>query len=175
MSPMGLGRVKTQRRANCREKYPIGSALWEREQHTELRRRGIGEAGSLPFARFHVFTQAGSNSEVAAHWPRVRSTPHNGHSAAPCKNHDLCTNSLTHIKRGFMLCILYVRNGGRYGGLRICAGEHRWSISSRPISRAKSSKMRKDISGEDQRRSVGPQAAPAFDGASRKGRRVGRR
>src|SRR3981189_1833031 len=84
------------------------------------------------------------------------------------------TNPLTHIKRGFMLCILYVRNGDRYGGLRICAGEHRWSISSRPISRAKSSKMRKDISGEDQRSSVGPQAANAADDGSRKAGRVGR-
>jgi hypothetical protein len=61
-SALGVRRVKTQRRANCVEKYPIGSALWEREQHTELRRRGIGEAGSLPFARFHVFTQAGSQA-----------------------------------------------------------------------------------------------------------------
>ena len=33
----------------------------------------------------------------------------------PCKNHDLCTNPLTLIECGFMLCILYVRNGGRYG------------------------------------------------------------
>jgi hypothetical protein len=29
-----------------------------------------------------------------------------------CRNHDLCTKSLTHIKRPFMLCINQVRNGG---------------------------------------------------------------
>jgi hypothetical protein len=39
MSVLGLGRVKTQRRANCGEKYFFGSSLWEREEHTELRRR----------------------------------------------------------------------------------------------------------------------------------------
>jgi hypothetical protein len=39
MSALGLGRVKTQRRANCREKYSFGSLLQEREEHIELRRR----------------------------------------------------------------------------------------------------------------------------------------
>jgi hypothetical protein len=39
MSVVGLGRVKTQRRANCREKYSFGSLLREREEHIELRRR----------------------------------------------------------------------------------------------------------------------------------------
>jgi hypothetical protein len=39
MSVVGLGRVKTQRRANCREKYSFGSRLREREEHIELRRR----------------------------------------------------------------------------------------------------------------------------------------
>src|SRR5206468_2337742 len=34
------------------------------------------------------------------------------------KNHDLCTNQLTLIKRGFTLCILYVRNG--------CCYDHLW-------------------------------------------------
>jgi hypothetical protein len=37
MSELGLGRVKTQRRANCRETYSFGSPVWEREEHTELR------------------------------------------------------------------------------------------------------------------------------------------
>src|SRR5216684_479102 len=68
---------------------------------------------------------------------------------ALCKNHDLCTKCLTHIKRGLMLCILDVRNGGRHGGLRLRAREHRWPILVRPISLTKSSKMREDISGED--------------------------
>jgi hypothetical protein len=40
-SAKGLGRVKTQRRANCREKYSFESPLWEREEQTELRRRRI--------------------------------------------------------------------------------------------------------------------------------------
>jgi hypothetical protein len=40
-SGMGLGRVKTQRRANCREKYSFESPLWEREEQTELRRGRI--------------------------------------------------------------------------------------------------------------------------------------
>src|ERR1700694_792695 len=68
--------------------------------------------------------------------------------SALCKN-DLCTICLTHIKCGSTLCILYVRNGGRYGGLRIRAGKHRWPILGRPISRAKSSEMREDISGKN--------------------------
>ena len=51
MSEKGLGRVKTQSRANRREKYSFGSPLCEREEHTELRCRGIREADSLPFAR----------------------------------------------------------------------------------------------------------------------------
>jgi hypothetical protein len=42
--------------------------------------------------------------------------------AGLCNNHELCTKSLTHIKCAFMLCILYVRNGERYDGLRIRAG-----------------------------------------------------
>src|SRR6266481_1152970 len=71
-------------------------------------------------------------------------------SALPCENRDLCTNSLTHIKCGFMLCILYVRNGGRYDGLWIRAGEHRRSVLIRPISRTQSRKMRQNISGENQ-------------------------
>jgi hypothetical protein len=41
MSAKGLGRVKTQRRANCREKYSFESPLWEREEQTELRRGRI--------------------------------------------------------------------------------------------------------------------------------------
>jgi hypothetical protein len=41
MSVLGLGRVKTQRRANCREKYSFESPLWEREEQNELRRRRI--------------------------------------------------------------------------------------------------------------------------------------
>jgi len=63
MSALGLGRVKTQSRANRREQYSFGSPLCEREEHTELRRRGIREADSLPFARFHVFTQPGSETD----------------------------------------------------------------------------------------------------------------
>ena len=55
-----LLRVKTQRRANCREKYSFESPLRERGEHTELQRRRIREANSLPFARFLVFTQPGS-------------------------------------------------------------------------------------------------------------------
>src|SRR5258708_15636141 len=82
MSGVGLGRVKTQRRANCREKYPLGSPLWEREQHTELRSRGIGEAGSLPFARFHVLTQPGSFSDFGACGSEVCSTSMNGRRQA---------------------------------------------------------------------------------------------
>src|SRR5450759_3330557 len=70
-------------------------------------------------------------------------------SMPPCKNHDLCTKLLTHIECGFMLCILYVRNGGRYDGLRIRAGEHRRSIFIRmrrwhkasPPSRGRGSKQ----------------------------------
>jgi hypothetical protein len=31
---------------------------------------------------------------------------------------------MTYTKCGFVLCILYVRNGGRYGALRIRAGKH---------------------------------------------------
>jgi hypothetical protein len=80
MSEMGLGRVKTQSRANRREKYSFGSPLCDREEHTELRCRGIREADSLPFARFHVFTQPGSFASV---WPDhgdFRSTLANGHS-----------------------------------------------------------------------------------------------
>jgi hypothetical protein len=41
MSAVGLDCVKTQRRANCREKYSFGSLLQEREEHIEPRRRGI--------------------------------------------------------------------------------------------------------------------------------------
>src|SRR6266849_9266359 len=62
----------------------------------------------------------------------------------------------------------------RYGGLRIRAGEHRRSISIWPISRAKSSKMREDLSGEDQRCSVRPQTANAPNGGPRKRGRIGR-
>src|SRR5674476_79735 len=82
-------------------------------------------------------------------------------AAGVCENHDLCTECLTHMECGFMLCILYVRNGERYGGLWIRAGEHRGSILVRPNSRAQSREMRQDISGEDQWCSVGPQAANA--------------
>jgi hypothetical protein len=71
---------------------------------------------------------------------------------------------MTHIKCGFMLCILYVRNGERYGGLRIRAGEHRRPILVRSIGRVKSSKMREDISGENQWCPVRPQTASATDG-----------
>lgn len=42
-----------------------------------------------------------------------------------------------------MLCILYVRNGERYGGVRVRAGEHRRSVLSRSIGRAESSKCEK--------------------------------
>src|SRR6267378_391993 len=56
---------------------------------------------------------------------RVRSTPHPGHLPTPCTKHDLCTKLLPLIKCGFKLCILYVRNGGRYGGLWIRTCEHR--------------------------------------------------
>jgi hypothetical protein len=72
------------------------------------------------------------------HSLRVCSTPHNGYSGASCKNHDLCTKCLTHIKCGLRLCILYVRNGGRHGGLRIRAGKYRRSVLGRSIGRAKS-------------------------------------
>jgi hypothetical protein len=41
MSAPGLGCVKTQRGANCREKYSFRRLLREREEHIELRRRGI--------------------------------------------------------------------------------------------------------------------------------------
>src|ERR1019366_6064133 len=81
--------------------------------------------------------------------------------------------SLTHVKCGFTLCILYVRNGERYGGLWICACEHRRPILVRPISRAKNSEVREDISREDQRCSFRPQAADAPDGGPGKGGRVG--
>src|SRR5260370_7307429 len=80
-------------------------------------------------------------------WPRY------GHwevlaKLALCKNHDLCTNSLTHIKCCFMLCILYVQNGERYGGLPIPAwGDGRANLV-RPINPAKSPKMLKKISRE---------------------------
>src|SRR5260370_30707396 len=89
-------------------------------------------------------------------WPRY------GHwevlaKLALCKNLDLCTNSLTHIKCCFMLCILYVQNGERYGGLPIRAGGHGPSILVPPIIRAKSSKKREDILGEKLRRSLRPQ------------------
>src|SRR6266404_253121 len=97
------------------------------------------------------------------HKLRVRSTPHNGHSAAPCKNHDLCTNVLTHIKCGLTLCILYVRNGERYDGLWIRAGKHRWPILGRPTGRAESSKLREDISGKNQWRSLRSQATSEAD------------
>jgi hypothetical protein len=40
-SGMGLGRVKTPRGARVREKYSFGRLLREREEHIELRRRGI--------------------------------------------------------------------------------------------------------------------------------------
>src|SRR5260370_24352382 len=88
-------------------------------------------------------------------WPRY------GHwevlaKLALCKNHDLCTNSLTHIKCCFMLCILYVQNGERYGGLRIRACEHGRSILLRPISRAKSSKMPEKNLWENQRAPLPP-------------------
>jgi hypothetical protein len=33
-------------------------------------------------------------------------------SIGSCKNHDLCTECLTLILQRFMLCIIYVRNGG---------------------------------------------------------------
>src|ERR1039458_929158 len=59
---------------------------------------------------------------------------HQQQTSRSCKNHDLCTNSLTHIKCGFMLCILYVRNGGRYDGLWIRAGKHPQSDFIPPIS-----------------------------------------
>ena len=36
-----LGCVKTQRRANRREKYFFGSPFWQRGEHSELRRRSI--------------------------------------------------------------------------------------------------------------------------------------
>src|SRR4030088_1023398 len=91
-----------------------------------------------------------------------------------CKTHDLCTNPLTHMKCGFMLCILYVRNGERYDGVRIRAGKHRRPIPGCPTSRAESRKMREDISGKNQRRSVRPQAPCKADGCSREGRRIGR-
>src|SRR6267143_6657707 len=105
---------------------------------------------------------------------QLRPPPHNGHSAAPCKNHDLCTKSLTLIEYGFTLCILYVRNGERYGGLRIRAGEHRRSISIRPISRTQSRKMREDFSGEDQWRQIGSEAARPSNGDPCKGGHLGR-
>jgi len=72
---MGLGRVKTQRRANCREKYFFGGPFCEREEHTELRRRGIREADSLPFAGLNVFTQPGASRK--SHSARC------GHRAPP--------------------------------------------------------------------------------------------
>ena len=52
---MDLGRVKTQRRANCREKYSFESPLWERKEHTELRRRRFrtGSIGDLDLNRTH--------------------------------------------------------------------------------------------------------------------------
>src|SRR5207249_8999691 len=95
MSELGLGRVKTQRRANCKEKYPFGSLLWEREQHTELRRRGIGEAGSLPFARFHVFTQPGSLAEPTTRLRQFRSARENRRcpSCSSCSRCAICGHS----------------------------------------------------------------------------------
>src|SRR5260370_28803191 len=89
-------------------------------------------------------------------WPRY------GHwevlaKLALCKNHDLCTNSLTHIKCCFMLCILYVQNGERYGGLRIRACEHGRAILVRPISPGKGSKIRENILAEKCRRPPPPQ------------------
>src|SRR5260370_42489927 len=83
-------------------------------------------------------------------WPRYRHWEVLA-KLALCKNHDLCTKSLTYIKCGFMLCILYVRNGGRYGGVWIRAGKHGRPILGCPISRAKSREMREDISGKNQR------------------------
>jgi hypothetical protein len=69
---------KTQRRANCGEKYSFESPLWEREEHTELRRRRICEADSLPFARFHVFTQPGSSTDLGVFNRDFRFCPVNG-------------------------------------------------------------------------------------------------
>src|SRR6476660_9358848 len=79
-SVVGLGRVKTQRRANCREKYSFGSLLWEREEHIELRHRCMSEADSPRFARFHVFTQPGSFASICPQHGDFRCSPVNGYS-----------------------------------------------------------------------------------------------
>src|SRR5258705_11619867 len=72
-----------------------------------------------------------------------------------------------------MLCILYVRNGEQYGGLRIREGEYRRSVSFHPISRTQGREMHQDISRKDQWRPVRPQATNAPDGGPRKRGRVG--
>src|SRR5882672_12429868 len=97
---------------------------------------------------------------------RVRSTPHPGHLPTPCTKHDLCTKLLPLIKCGFKLCILYVRNGGRYGGLWIRTCEHRRAILIGTISRTESGEMREDIPGKNQRCSVRPQATCETHGSS---------
>ena len=95
---------------------------------------------------------------MATHSLRVRSTLHNGHRSA--------------TEWASMVCILYVRNGDRYGGLRIRAGKHRRPVLGRADSRAKSGEMRKDIGG-NQRSSLRPQIASQAYGTPREGRRIG--
>ncbi len=78
----------------------------------------------LPNAQGHGIDPdlLGKNASIAG--PLVFQALPPGQHGRVCKNLDLCTNPLTHIKCGFTLCKLYVRNRGRYGGLRIRAGKH---------------------------------------------------
>src|SRR5450759_2209192 len=69
--------------------------------------------------RICPMSELGQTRKYSLRADAFRCSSNNGHGAAPCKNHDLCTKRLTLILQVLMLCIIYVRNGERYGHLRI--------------------------------------------------------